>query len=345
MANRVTLRKAGWTADWVNPATDKRRQVVVASEEAGWALIQEELQAAAVSADKQERTGIKKAPPAPTGGFTLQQSYDLSWERRFKGQEQANRRVPSNWKKIRTYFGHKTQLTSITSIWYQQWREEMQDEGMKNSGINRVTATFMSMRSDALLFGKVLDLPMLPKGLRETKIPPRFLNQEEVNLLTQFWRVRGDWQMLDIFLFRISEGCRFGEVQRLTPRDIDLAADQVTFWKTKNGNPRTVPLVGVARDIVKRRCRGLRADDPVFTYSYGQWQARFKEATNALRLPGRVVGHTTRHTMAVRAIAANVSTQLLKHFGGWKSTAALEAYAHLDTQGLKHMQKALESYQ
>lgn len=345
MANRVTLRKAGWTADWINPATNKRRQVVVDSEEAGWALIQEELHAAAVSTDKQQRTGVKEAPPAPKEGFTLEEAFELSWKRRFKGQRQAEFQKNSNWKRIRTYFGHKTQLASITSIWYQQWRDDMLAGGVKPESINRYTGALMAMRSDALLFGKVVDLPILPQRLRETKIPPRFLSQEEVNLMTHFWTVQKDWQMLDIFLFRLSEGCRFGEVQRLTPRDVDLAADQVTFWETKNGEPRTVPLVGVARKIVERRCRGLKADDPLFTYSYPQYRRRFKQATVALKLPGRVVGHTTRHTMAVRAIAANISTQLLKHFGGWKSTSALERYAHLDTQGLKHMQKALESYQ
>ena len=47
----------------------------------------------------------------------------------------------------------------------------------------------------------------------------------------------------------------------------EYPADQITFWVTKNKNPRTVPLVGVAREIVARRCRGLKADDQLFTYS------------------------------------------------------------------------------
>ena len=163
--------------------------------------------------------------------------------------------------------------------------------------------------------------------------------------MVAYWLAKNDCQMVDMFLFRISEGCRFEEAQRLTPRDVDLSADQVTFWKTKNGQPRTVPLVGVAREILRRRMDGLRADDRLFTYSYGQWQERFSKCCKELKLPGRVVGHTCRHTMAARAVTANVSTQLLKHWGGWRSTAALEHYAHLDTQGLKHMQRALESFQ
>ena len=69
MADRVTFRKAGWTADYVSPTTGKRRQVVVESEDAGWALIQQEGQAAAAAEDKARRTGVKQAPAAPMGGF------------------------------------------------------------------------------------------------------------------------------------------------------------------------------------------------------------------------------------------------------------------------------------
>ena len=344
MTDRVTLRKQGWTADWISPLTGKRRQVVVESEDAGWALIQQEGHAAAQQRTRARRTGVKQAPAAPTGRFSLQQAWELSWERRFKGQAQA-RIARNSYRRISRFFGSRTQLCAIGNIWFNQWRESMLAEGLKPSNVNRVASALLAMRADALLFGKVTDLPLLPKALRVTKIPPRFLSQEEVNLLVSFFRAKNDQQMEDMFLFRISEGCRFEETQRLTPRDFDFSADQVTFWKTKNGSPRTVPLVGVAREIGLRRCRGLKLDQQVFTYSYTQWNDRFNAARDALKLPGRVVGHTTRHTMAARAVSANVSTQLLKHWGGWKSTAALEHYAHLDTQGLKHMQRALESFQ
>jgi len=344
MADRVTLRKAGWTADFTSPLTGKRRQVVVESEDAGWALIQQEGQAAAIAEDKARRTGVKQAPAAPTGGFSVQQAWELSWERRYKGREYG-RTTEHNYKRIREFFGTRTQLTAIGNIWFNEWRESMLAEGLKPAGVNRVTSTLGAMRSDALLFGKVTELPTLPKALREERIPPRFLSQEEVNLMVSFFRAKNDQLMEDMFLFRISEGCRFGETVRLTPRDFDFAADQVTFWKTKNGSPRTVPLVGAAREIAMRRCKGKGPDEPIFTYTYVQWNDRFKAAKRALNLPGRVVGHCTRHTMCARAVSANVSTQLLKHWGGWKSTQALEHYAHLDTQGLRHMQRALESFQ
>ena len=70
------------------------------------------------------------------------------------------------------------------------------------------------MRADALLFGQVEDLPMWPGNLRVTRIPPRFLSQEEVNQMVAYWTERGDQQMVDLFLVRIAEGCRWPEVAK-----------------------------------------------------------------------------------------------------------------------------------
>ena len=172
MADRVTLRKQGWTADYISPTTGKRRQVVVESEDAGWALIQQEGQAAATAEDKaRQRTGVRQAPAAPMGGFSLQQAWELSWERRFKGQAQA-RIARNSYTRISGFFGSRTQLCAISNIWFNQWRESMLAEGLKPSNINRVASALLAMRADALLFGKVTDLPMLPKALRVTKIRP-----------------------------------------------------------------------------------------------------------------------------------------------------------------------------
>ena len=126
MADRVTLRKQGWTADYISPITGKRRQVVVESEDAGWALIQQEGQAAATAKDK----GLRQAPAAPMGGFSLQQAWELSWERRFKGQAQA-RIARNSYTRIAGFFGTRTQLCSISNIWFNQWRESMLAEGLK----------------------------------------------------------------------------------------------------------------------------------------------------------------------------------------------------------------------
>ena len=359
MNSTVTQRGDGhWYASFPHPDTGKRRQVQVQSEAQGWHLVDNARKDAALKAEKAKRSGVKEAPVFVDRGWTVEQGYELSMEKRFKHQRQGEKTVPHNYGMIRDYFGHRTQLAAITNIWFNEWRDFLLMKPRKASAVNRIAATLMAMRSDAIEYSKVLELPLLPKSLKVTKIPPRFLSQEEVNALLEFFSSRimlgtnqwnqdetpGDELMADMFLFRLGEGCRFEEMQRVTPRDINLEADQITFWKTKNGQSRTVPLVGAAREICKRRIETLGFDELMFPYSYGQWHKRWTKGVEALGLQGRVVGHTCRHTMAARAVTANVSTQQLKHWGGWNSTAALDFYAHLDTQGLKEMAAALERY-
>jgi len=353
MTPTVTLRKAGWTAVFPHPETGKRRQVVVESEEAGWQLIRQEAQAAAKRQDEEQRSEVKQGPAAPTGGFTIQDACDLSWKRRYKGTASAdNSVITGHYKRMQRYFGRRTQLAAVTSIWFNEWREDLLDEGLSNTTINRITATMRALRQDALMFNAVTDLPMWPKSLRVTKIKPRFLSKEEEQRMVAYWQAQGELEMVDIFTVRISTGCRWPETALLTPRDIDAANNSATFWKTKNGEFRTVPMPtkgtahkGAAREVLIRRAAAVGMDNPLFSYSYEMYRSRFAKCVDDLRLPGRVKPHCTRHTMAARAVSGNVSTQQLRHWGGWKSTAALESYAHMDTQGLKHMQKVLEGFQ
>ena len=345
MKPTVTLRKAGWTAVFPHPETGNRRQVVVESEEAGWILIQQEAQAAAKRQDEEQRSEVKQGPAGPTGGFTIQDACELSWKRRYRGTASAdNHVIVSHYKRMQRYFGRRTQLAAVTSIWFNEWREDLIDEGLKNTTINRITATMRALRQDALMFNAVTDLPMWPKSLRVTKIKPRFLSKEEEQRMVAYWQAQGELEMVDIFTVRISTGCRWPETALLTPRDINQENNNATFWKTKNGEFRTVPMPKKAREVLIRRAAAVGMDEPLFSYSYEQYRKRFAKCVEDLRLPGRVKPHCTRHTMAARAVSGNVSTQQLRHWGGWKSTAALESYAHMDTQGLKHMQKVLEGF-
>ena len=347
MADRVRLQGEHWIADYT--LGGKRKQNRVTSEAEGWELIQRAHRQAVVDHDQQQRTGIKKAPPAPTGGFSVAQAWELSYQRRFKGQVSVEN-TQSHYKKIRSYFGPNTQLDAISAIWLDQFRQELLAKvGPKT--VNRVVSVLRAMRSDAITFGRLIDVPTWPKQLAETKIPPRFLSGEEIDAMLAYWAGKAAANpsctyelMIDFVQFRLCQGSRFGESVRVTPRDINKRTGDVTFVITKNGSPRTVPLLAVAMDIVKRRSAGLGPDAQVFPIKYSTFQRQWAECRDALGLGGRVVPHVLRHTMATRAISANVSTAQLMHFGGWRSLSALDHYSHIDTQGLQTMKQALESY-
>ena len=347
MADRVRLQGEHWIADYT--LSGKRKQNRVASEAEGWELIQRANRQAVIDQDQQQRTGIKKAPPAPTGGFSVAEAWELSYQRRFKGQASVEN-AESHYKKIRSYFGPNTQLTAISAIWLDQFRQELL-KTISAKTVNRVVSVLRAMRSDAITFGRLIDVPTWPQQLAETKIPPRFLSGSEVDAMLAYWTEKAAAYphcsydlMIDFVQFRLCQGSRFGESVRVTPRDVNLRTGDVTFLITKSKSPRTVPLLAVAMDIVRRRSAGLKSDDQIFPIKYSTFQRQWAECRDALGLGGRVVGHTARHTMATRAVSANVSTAQLMHFGGWKSLSALEHYSHLDTNGLQSMKRALETY-
>jgi len=365
MTDRVVLRKRGdahvWVADYKDPTTGKRKQNTVESEDAGWQLINDARQQHLIDQDIAERTGVKQPPRVATGTLTLTQAFELSWDRRWKGIKTTSM-VLSHWKHIREYFGPNTQLDRITAIWLDQFRQDLLATGVSNATVNRKVSVIKSMRIDAITYGRLADVPMWPKQLEEKRIEPRWLDDDEITQLRSYFKLRaarslampskeGGWagrgptswnQMEDAFVVRLSHGSRCQETMNLTPRDIRGRNGSMIFKETKNGRPRTVPIIGECKEILHRRCEGLELDDPIFPMSWKTYCENFAEAVKALRLPGRVTGHITRATMATKAITNGVPLPTVQHFCGWNDIASVNHYAHNDTQALESMHRALD---
>ena len=352
MTPTVTLRKAGWTAVFPHPKTGKRRQVVVESEEAGWILIKREQLQAAAEREQAIRSGTRVAPKEHQGGFTLAQAFELSWQRRFSQQSQSQRRCAKRvFGYASEFFGPNTQLDRITAQWLDEWRTYM-NRTVKNKTVNRYVAVLQGMRSDAIEYGRLSSLPMWPKRLSETHetLPPRYLSEEEFQRMTAYWRQQAElrqkpnkWgEMEDFFKFRLVHGSRFEESKRLKVKDINWQAGSLTFWDTKNGEPHTFPMTSGDAEILRRRCKGLKPDETVFTMSYTTFFEKMKETREVLKLEGRVVGHVARHTMATRAIAEGESTANVMMWGNWKSLRSMRQYVHNDTKGMERTRDLMQ---
>ena len=342
MQPTVTLRKAGWTACYAHPKTGKRRQVVVESEEAGWILIKREQLQAAAEREQAIRSGEKQPPKAPSKGLTLTESFQLSMDRRFRHHtKDAIRKANSVYKLAAEFFGPNTQLSCITAQWFDEWRCYL-GRSRSNQTVNRYASVLNAMRADAIKY-RSADLPAWPGGLDEEheRIKPRYLSEEEVLQMIEYWKKqalictqRNKWaEMEDLWLFRLLHGSRYGETRRLQVKDLDWQHETITFWDTKNGEPHTFPMTEADAAMLRRRCEGLKPTDTVFTMNYRTFGEKIRRTRKALKLEGRVVGHTARHTMATRAIAAGATTQQVKQWGNWKSTTSMDRYVHSDQSG------------
>lgn len=141
--------------------------------------------------------------------------------------------------------------------------------------------------------------------------------------------------------FLLYTGCRAGEAMSLQWREIDLERAHATFLDTKNGDRRGIPLhprAISALEALKHReghvflSRGAR---PFALTGAGGGQIK-----NGFAAACKRAGitdfrpHDCRHTWATWHYAANRDIAALMRLGGWRSTAMVLRYAHVNVEDL-----------
>lgn len=180
----------------------------------------------------------------------------------------------------------------------------------------------------------ILARPKQPKGV------VRWIKPDEADRLID--GCAPHLRPLVIFLFYT--GARAGEALWLDWAHVDLDKPQVTFTKTKNGEPRSVPLHG---RVVAELSKSNRREGEVFLTPAGEPYARPRDVADtsagtrfgsafqgACRRAGimnfRV--HDCRHTWATWHYQKNRDLGKLMELGGWKSIAMVMRYAHVNVE-------------
>ncbi len=114
----------------------------------------------------------------------------------------------------------------------------LRDRGNSNATINRKVAALSKLLRKAHKMGDIHSLPEFRRQ-KERQGRIRFLEPEEEARLFAAIRARDEdaWRLC---IFLVDTGCRLGEALNLIWND--LGNDRVTFWLTKSGRSRTVPL-------------------------------------------------------------------------------------------------------
>jgi integrase len=152
----------------------------------------------------------------------------------------------------------------------------------------------------------------------------------------------------DIVLFAAATGLRQGEILALRWDGIDLDPGQETLsvrndgdFRTKSGRDVTLPLVGVALDVVRRR-NGLRDEAPyVFPGQRGgkmnahYLSRRFKAFVERAGLPDRLHFHSLRHTFGTQLARDGVPLLTISKLLGHSNTQITQVYTHLGMDELR----------
>lgn len=163
-----------------------------------------------------------------------------------------------------------------------------------------------------------------------------------------------------LVVFMIYTGARAGEAVWLDWSNVNLDMKQVTFPKTKNGKPRSVPLhprvimelrksnrrVGAV--FLTHKCVPYEHPDPdkdADTSAGTRISSAFKTACKRAGLgwtvPGKddkprfvtnITPHVCRQTWATWHYQANRDLTKLQELGGWKTLAMVMRYAHTNVE-------------
>jgi integrase len=284
----------------------------------------------------------------PAGPFSLAQARELSLRERWTDHDlrkpKAYHRTAAIYCQAACdHFGPACLVSEITAPKVAAWRAELLRAGNRPATVNRKVSALSAMLADAYTHGHLAVMPRLPKQLPCNNSRDRVITSDEREALVEALVALGEPAAADMLEFLLETAARFGEASRLKGKDVDLGLRQVTFWQTKTGKPRTIPLTARAVEVVAPHVPAVPSHT-CWPYSYDRFNHLFGVAKRECGLgddPGLTI-HTTRHTAATKLAAGGVPLHQLMAFGGWRSTATVQRYLHLQTAALSGCVAALE---
>lgn len=285
---------------------------------------------------------LSPAAAASTAVFTIAEARQLSLQIRWAGT--AYERTAAIYSRQAVeHFGASTPLAEITAPRVEAWRQLLLRGGNTASTVNRKLSAIRAMQSDAVLHGHLLAAPSLPAQLKAGGHKDRVITDGEAAAFCRFFQEIGEPAAADLLVFLLSSCCRWGEAERLRGQDVDIERQRITFWQTKSGKPRTVPLPRRGIDALLPHLPAVKAHR-VWPYTYSQFRRLFDRAKGAAGLAddAALTVHTCRHTCASKLASKGISLSVLMNYGGWSSLAAVQRYLHLSTDALSVCVDALE---
>lgn len=203
--------------------------------------------------------------------------------------------------------------------------------------VNRYAAALSSVISWAI------KQRIAPKGYVHPcrSIEMRAENNEKTRFLTEDERTRllaackaSKWPHLYLLvLMAISTGARKGELLGLRGGDIDLEQKVAHVGRTKNGDPKTIPLIPSVVELLKEAKLKpgalVFASSRVPTKAYN-FEPRWSEALREAKLRG-VTFHTCRHACASFLVQAGATLLEVADLLGHRQLTMTRRYSHLAT--------------
>ena len=201
--------------------------------------------------------------------------------------------------------------------------------GNSNATINRKMAALSKLLRKALKMGDIHSLPEFRRQ-KEKAGRIRFLEYDEEDRLFLAIAARNELYY-NLCIFLVDTGARLGEAIAL--RWGDIHNNRVTFWVTKSGRSRSVPLTARAAETVVRHRKRY---GPFADISPQQFRTVWNAAKVDIGLGGDpdVVPHVLRHTCASRLVRGGIDIRRVQMWLGHQTLTMTMRYAHLASHDL-----------
>lgn len=234
------------------------------------------------------------------------------------------------------FFGADRRLDDITMEDVDDYISHLRRQGNSEATINRKLSALSKMYTVALERNKCTKKLPLPR-LREAQHRIRFISKAEETRLISIMNNKGYYDHADAALILLYTGFRTSELWKLDCKDIDLDKKIILLWKTKNGRPRSVPIVDIIYPIIERKYKDVGGVGRLFPKSNNSWfRNGWDRAREIMGLSDdpQFVPHILRHTCATRLSQHGVSLPIIKDWLGHTSIATTSRYAHFNPQDL-----------
>lgn len=206
----------------------------------------------------------------------------------------------------------------------------LRKRGNSNATINRKMAALSKLLRKAQKMGDVHSLPEF-KRQKEKAGRIRFLDRDEERELFGTIRAKSeDYYRLCVFL--VDTGARLSEGLGL--RWNDIQGSRVTFWVTKSGRSRSVPLTARAKQVIEAGDK--RRAGPFAGIDQQKFRIAWHAAKDEIGLGDDkdVVPHVLRHTCASRLVQGGIDIRRVQMWLGHQTLSMTMRYAHLASHDL-----------
>jgi integrase len=160
---------------------------------------------------------------------------------------------------------------------------------------------------------------------------------EQFGLFVESIGAAGAWcsrDCADLVRFLAYGGFRKTEAANITWNDCDFNSGRIRVRVTKNGSPRSVPMIQDMKALLDR-LKNERPDEPAETpvMRVRECQKAMDRAAKIVGMP-RITHHDLRHLFATRCIESGVDIPTISRWLGHKDggTLAMKVYGHLRDQ-------------